>query len=31
MVDYYLAIEECNEYERCADTIINIMGNMFPY
>lgn len=31
MVDYCLAIPDRNERKRCADTIINIMGNMFPH
>ncbi|MDH6533959.1 DUF4290 domain-containing protein [Parabacteroides sp. 52] len=31
MVDYCLAIEDRTERKRCADTIINIMGNMFPH
>lgn len=31
MVDYCLAIEDRKERKRCADTIINIMGNMFPH
>ncbi|MDH6341222.1 hypothetical protein M2480_000372 [Parabacteroides sp. PFB2-12] len=31
MVDYCVAIEDRDERKRCADTIINIMGNMFPH
>ena len=31
MVDYALTIEERAERQRCANTIINIMGNMFPH
>lgn len=31
MVDYCLTIEDREERKRCADTIINIMGNMFPH
>ncbi|MDL2220949.1 DUF4290 domain-containing protein [Parabacteroides sp. OttesenSCG-928-N08] len=31
MVDYCVAIEDRAERKRCADTIINIMGNMFPH
>jgi len=31
MVDFCLTIEDRNERKRCADTIINIMGNMFPH
>ncbi|WP_029904393.1 DUF4290 domain-containing protein [Prevotella sp. 10(H)] len=31
MVDYCLAIPDRNERKRCANTIINIMGNMFPH
>lgn len=31
MVDYCVAIEEPMERKRCANTIINIMGNMFPH
>ena len=31
MVDYALTIEDRAERQRCADTIINIMGNMFPH
>jgi len=31
MVDYCLTIEDRNERKHCADTIINIMGNMFPH
>ena len=30
MVDYCVAIEDREERKRCANTIINIMGNMFP-
>ena len=30
MVDYALTIEDRAERQRCANTIINIMGNMFP-
>ena len=30
MVDYAITIEDCAERQRCANTIINIMGNMFP-
>lgn len=30
MVDYALTIEDREERQRCANTIINIMGNMFP-
>lgn len=31
MVDYALMIEDRKERQRCANTIINIMGGMFPY
>ena len=31
MVDYCVAIEDREERKRCANTIINIMGNMFPH
>lgn len=31
MVDYCLTIEDRSERKKCADTIINIMGNMFPH
>ncbi|MDR1883327.1 MAG: DUF4290 domain-containing protein [Prevotella sp.] len=31
MVDHCLAIPDRNERKRCANTIINIMGNMFPH
>lgn len=31
MVDYALTIEDKAERQRCANTIINIMGNMFPH
>lgn len=31
MVDYALTIEAKAERQRCANTIINIMGNMFPH
>ena len=31
MVDYALTIEDRAERQRCANTIINIMGNMFPH
>ena len=31
MVDYALTIEDRKERQRCANTIINIMGGMFPY
>ncbi|MDD2437548.1 MAG: DUF4290 domain-containing protein [Massilibacteroides sp.] len=31
MVDYCVKIEDREERKRCADTIINIMGNMFPH
>lgn len=30
MVDYCITIQDREERKRCADTIINIMGNMFP-
>lgn len=31
MVDYALTIGERSERQRCANTIISIMGNMFPH
>ncbi len=31
MVDYCITITDRNERKRCANTIINIMGNMFPH
>ena len=31
MVDYCITIQDKEERKRCADTIINIMGNMFPH
>ncbi len=31
MVDYCLTIEDKEERMRCANSIINIMGNMFPH
>ncbi len=31
MVDHCLTIEDREERKRCANTIINIMGNMFPH
>jgi hypothetical protein len=31
MVDYALTIKERSERQRCANTIINIMGNLFPH
>lgn len=31
MVDYCLSIPDREERKRCANTIINIMGNMFPH
>lgn len=31
MVDYCLTIEDREERKKCANTIINIMGNMFPH
>ncbi|MFT3994642.1 MAG: DUF4290 domain-containing protein [Dysgonomonas sp.] len=31
MVDYCLTIKDRDERKRCANTIINIMGNMFPH
>lgn len=31
MVDYCLTIKDRDERKRCADTIIVIMGNMFPH
>lgn len=30
MVDYALTIEDRGERQRCANTIVNIMGSMFP-
>ena len=30
MVDYALTIEDRSERQRCANTIVNIMGSMFP-
>ena len=30
MVDYALTIEDKDERQRCANTIVSIMGNMFP-
>lgn len=30
MVDYALTIEDRGERQRCANTIVDIMGNMFP-
>ncbi len=30
MVDYALTIEDRDERQRCANTIVSIMGNMFP-
>lgn len=30
MVDYALTIEDREERQRCANTIVNIMGSMFP-
>ena len=30
MVDHALTIEDREERQRCADTIVNIMGGMFP-
>ena len=30
MVDFALTIQDRSERQRCANTIINIMGNMFP-
>lgn len=31
MVDYCMTIEDRNERQRCAESIIVIMGNMFPH
>ena len=31
MVDYALTIENREERQRCANTIVSIMGNMFPH
>jgi hypothetical protein len=31
MVDYCITIADKDERQRCANTIINIMGNMFPH
>lgn len=31
MVDYALTIEDRAERQHCANTIVNIMGNMFPH
>ena len=31
MVDHALTIEDREERQRCADTIVNIMGGMFPH
>lgn len=31
MVDYCIDIEDRGERKRCANTIINVMGNMFPH
>ena len=31
MVDYCVTIQDRSERERCANTIINVMGNMFPH
>ena len=31
MVDYALTITDRKERQRCANTIVNIMGNMFPH
>ncbi|WP_165020821.1 MULTISPECIES: DUF4290 domain-containing protein [unclassified Dysgonomonas] len=31
MVDYCLTIEDRSERKRCANSIINIMGNLFPH
>ena len=31
MVDYALTIEDREERQRCANTIVNIMGGMFPH
>ena len=31
MVDYALTLQDRNERQRCANTIVAIMGNMFPH
>lgn len=31
MVDYCVSIKDRDERKRCADTVIGIMGNMFPH
>jgi hypothetical protein len=31
MVEYAVTVEDKNERTKCANSIINIMGNMFPY
>ena len=31
MVDHALTIEDREERQRCANTIVNIMGGMFPH
>lgn len=31
MVDYCVTIQDAEERKRCADSIISIMGNMFPH
>lgn len=31
MVDYALTLEDREERQRCANTIVSIMGNMFPH
>ena len=31
MVDFCLTLKDRNERNRCADSIINIMGNLFPH
>ncbi|MDR2476118.1 MAG: DUF4290 domain-containing protein [Bacteroidales bacterium] len=31
MVDYAVTVENRTERQRCAESIINIMGNLFPY
>jgi hypothetical protein len=31
MVEYAMTIEDREERTRCAQTIINIMGNLFPH
>ena len=31
MVDYAVSIENRSERQKCAESIINIMGNLFPY